>query len=111
MMGFTGSDDVAPERDDAEPVTGLVAAVTRDLEKAGRVDTFDGQLALQLARKMAHHDATGIASLSKELRIAMQLALASDDDDPNPPDDGADAVDEVARKRDEKRAAAGDSET
>ena len=109
-MGFTGSDDVAPERDDVEPVTGLVAAVTRDLERAKRVDTFDGQLALQLARKMAHHDATGIASLSKELRIAMQLALAPDDDDTDP-DDDADAVDEVARKRDDKLAAASDSET
>ena len=108
MMGFTGSDDVAPERD--EPVTGLVAAVTRDLEKAEQLDTFDGQLALQLARKMADHDATGIASLSKELRTAMQLALSRDHsgDDPDP-DDDADAVDEVAKKRDDKLAAASET--
>ena len=83
MMGFTGPDDVADERDDVEPVSGLVAAVRRDLEKADRLDTFTGQLALQLAKKIATQEATGIASLSKELRVTLALALMQPaDDDP-----------------------------
>ncbi|MGH8523424.1 MAG: hypothetical protein ACREXY_04190, partial [Gammaproteobacteria bacterium] len=92
------------------PVCGLVDAVLRDLERADRLDSFAGQLALQLARKMADHEATGVASLSKELRTVLAAAVAKDDGpDPSSPaaDSGVDAVDEAGRKRDEKRAAAG----
>lgn len=90
----------------------LELQVRAELEGAGRLECFNGQLALQLARKMSAVDATGVASLSKELRTVMDAALAGAN--PAPADEPAEAapeVDEVQkarRRRDDiARAAAG----
>ena len=58
------------------PPSGLVAAVTSELEAAKVAHTFAGQLAISLAKRLAHPDETGAASLSKELRTVMAAALA-----------------------------------
>lgn len=75
---------------------GLVASVRRDLEAAGVVDKYHGQLAIELARQMTAAGATGISSLSKELRVVMDVALAG-----VAPKSGEGAVeeDEVAKAR------------
>lgn len=84
----------------------LVRSVRHDLEEAGVLDTFSGQLALQLASKMSALDATGVAGLSKELRSVMAEALGTTggngpdgSDDADEDDPLAAALDEVARKR------------
>lgn len=86
---------------------GLVASVEGDLTAAGVIDTYPGQLAVELARQMVASGATGIASLSKELRTVMAAALAG----VIPAAAAADEVDEVARVRaareSKARAAAG----
>jgi len=95
---------------DPEPVdSGLVASVRSELAEAGVVDTFAGQLALELARKMSAVDATGVSGLSKELRQVMAEALAdvgpTDEPDDGDEDDPVSAAeDEVARKRAERTA-------
>lgn len=89
-----------------EPIdTGLVDSVRTELEEAGVCNTFAGQLALQLARKMSAVDATGVAGLSKELRAVMTEALeerrgdVGDDAEDADDDPVARAEDELARKR------------
>jgi hypothetical protein len=88
---------------------GLVAAVYRELDEAGRLDSIAGQLALQLAAKMVDYDVSGSAALSKEFRSVLAEALASANagggpEAGSPADD--DELNEIARKRDEKRRAA-----
>lgn len=97
----------------------LVRSVRQDLEAADAVDTFNGQLALQLARRLANPDESGISALSKELRTVMAAALAAlagkspepePDGDDTAADEGDDVPDEVTaarRKRDAAREAAG----
>lgn len=55
---------------------GLIAAVRKKLEAAKRLDTVEGQMALVLAGQAAAHGATGVPGLIKELRTAMNEALA-----------------------------------
>lgn len=91
----------APRESSGE--TRLVASVRAELEKADALDTFSGQLAIQLARKVSAADATGVASLSKELRLVMAEALgeqAGGEPESSDPDD------ELRKKRDAKREAA-----
>lgn len=71
---------------------GLVAAVERELREAGALDTFLGQLAMHLAVQ------TATASDSKELRAVVAQAKGG-----APAPTTEDEVDEMARKRDEKR--------
>ena len=77
----------------------LVSALTRELEGAGRIDTFLGQAALELARRISspHESGAGVASLVKQLRETMADALkgAATADD---------ALDELRKRRDSKRA-------
>jgi hypothetical protein len=83
----------------------LVDSVHNELAEAGVADTFAGQLALQLARKMSAVDATGVAALSKELRLVMIEALA----DGKPSEPAPEEVDDevaLARKAREAKAAA-----
>jgi hypothetical protein len=91
---------------EAAPVdSGLVDSVHNELAEAGVADTFAGQLALQLARKMSAVDATGVAALSKELRLVMIEALA----DGKPSEPAPEEVDDevaLARKAREAKAAA-----
>lgn len=65
----------SPTFDEAPP-SGLVAAVKSELERANVADTFAGQLAISLAKRLADPDETGASSLSKELRTVMSSALA-----------------------------------
>ena len=81
-----------------------------ELEKANALHSFAGQLAMQLARRLATPDESGISALSKELRTVMAAAV----DGSNPPpaeDSGAEPVDDeveaARRRREEKRRAAG----
>jgi len=80
----------------------LVDAVRVELEAAGRLDSVAGQSALRLAEKMCGSADTGsgLAALSRELRGTMAEALQG----ANVADD---LVDELKRRRDAKRAAAG----
>lgn len=78
--------------------TGLVLAVRKELEAAGRLDTMLGQSAMLLAQQMcSNRVALGSAALNKELRATMASALQGAEvaDDP---------VDELRRRRDAKRA-------
>lgn len=70
----------ANETDEAKTGTdaehGLVKAVRAELEQVGKAGTFNGQLALQLARRLANPEESGSTALSKELRAVMAEALA-----------------------------------
>lgn len=89
---------------DADP--GLVDSVRRELEEHEAVDTFAGQLALQLAKRLSSPEESGISSLSKELRTVMAAALEGRT--PPAAEEPEDEVDQARRRRDEKaRAAAG----
>lgn len=86
----------------------LVRAVRLELEKADAVMTVPGQVALQLARKMANPDESGLSALAKELRVV--LAEATGAMTPVPagevePED--DEVTKARRAREEAREAAG----
>lgn len=82
------------DRPDA-PASGLEASVRRELESASAVDTFAGQLALQLAKRLSSPEESGISSLSKELRTVMSAAL----DGYTPPSAEAEPEDEVEKAR------------
>jgi hypothetical protein len=108
----------AKESDAPEAPQGLVASVRRDLESAGRADTFAGQLALQLAKRLTDPAESGISAMSKELRTVMAAAMdgvippsAEEPKSPEapleeqaPPED---EVEKARRKREEARQAAG----
>ncbi|MDQ3432679.1 MAG: hypothetical protein M3467_10770 [Actinomycetota bacterium] len=89
----------------------LVTAVRTELAAAAAVNTFNGQLALQLARKVAQPDETGVTALSKELRAVMAAAVDKrpTGEDPAPPAESEDddEVTAARRARAEARAAAG----
>jgi len=97
------ADDTPPE------LTGLVAAVTRDLESAGALSTFNGQLALQLAKRLTDPDESGISALAKELRSVMALAVgsAAPEGGAEPKVEPEDEVEKARRRREEARQAAG----
>lgn len=71
----------------------LVRAVRRDLEAAGAIDSFAGQLALRLAAQLVAQEESGVAGLSRELRTTMTAAIEAASA-PEPPE-----VDEVAKAR------------
>jgi hypothetical protein len=90
----------------------LVKAVRDELASADAENTFSGQLALQLARKLTNPEEKAATALSKELRTVMAAALAGRTPEPGGDDDGdeAEPEDEVTRARrarDEARQAAG----
>lgn len=91
--------------------TGLVASVRAELVAADRDQTFYGQLALQLAGRLADRDESGISSLSKELRTVMAAALdgvaASAELEVPAAAVEDDEVERARRRREESRQAAG----
>ncbi len=108
--------DAAESTPDTPPelsYAGLVASTRRKLEDAGRLDSFHGQLAIQLAARVADADQSGIAGLSRELRAVMAEALADlePDDDPEgqqkPTVEEDDEVNRARRRREKARQAAG----
>lgn len=88
----------------------LVRAVAADLERCGVLDSYAGQLALQLARQMSTPGATGLPALSRELRTVMTEALGPAAPAPEAVEPAAveapDIVDEVRRKREQRQASA-----
>jgi len=81
------------------PPSELERVVTRELEAAGRLDTWAGQVALELAYRVAspHETGAAVASLYKQFREAMAEALAG-------VAVAADPLDEIRARRDRKRA-------
>jgi len=87
--------------DDREaPPSELERVVARELEAAGRLHSFAGQLALELAYRVASPFESGaaVASLAKQFREAMDKALAG-------VAVAADPLDEIRARRDRKWAA------
>ena len=62
---------------DPDPSSGLVAMVEKELRDAGRLDTFLGQAAVTLARRIMADQDTGsaIASLNREMRATVTEAM------------------------------------
>jgi hypothetical protein len=89
---------------------GLVKAVRIELEREGKVDTVDGQLALQLARRAADPTEPSLMSLSKEIRAVMAAAIGKPSagaDEAPAAEAEDDDVSKARKARDRKRAAAG----
>ena len=80
----------------------MLAAYRRRLVEAERLDSPEGAHAMYLATLLAagSHTAAGAASLSRELRAAMDVALQGAPVE-------ADAVDEIAERRARKLGGAG----
>lgn len=89
----------------------LVVAIEADLREANAVDSVAGQLALTLARKLTAANASAPASLAKEIRLCLDSARSGSAlPPPREDEDDVDALDQIARKREEKiRAAAGEA--
>ena len=100
---------VDPVDDEPAELAGLMAAVRRDLVAANALDSFNGQLALQLAKRLTDPDESGISALAKELRSVMALAVGAGalDGDPAARPEAEDEVEKARRKREEARLAAG----
>jgi len=88
-----------PDRGEKNPAPGrprasLVEAYSKQLETAERLESPEGALVMHLAELFAagEHTAAGAASLSRELRAAMEVALRG------APKQG-DAVDELLARR------------
>ncbi len=98
---------IAPADLDAHP---LVESTRRELERGGRLDTFSGELAMQLARKLAGAGDSGVSSLSKELRTVMAAAmegqLPPSGHDEKPAAEEVDPVEKARRDRERARQAA-----
>jgi hypothetical protein len=77
-----------------ESETGLLASYRRQLETADRLDSPEGAHVMHLAALFAtgSHTASGAASLSRELRAAMDVAMAGAPRE-------ADKVDELSARR------------
>lgn len=89
----------------------LVSAVRAELDKADALGTVPGQLALQIARRIADPECSGVSTLSKELRALLAEATGAKPDpggdSPAPPEPEEDEVTKARRQRDEARQAAG----
>lgn len=96
IAGKTESGAVPPGR----PVSGLVDAVTAELEAAGKVNSVAGQHALELANRIVSAPGmnTGVAALSKQLQAVLAEALRGSSQ-------AADPVDDLKARRDAKRRA------
>lgn len=94
----------------------LVVALRQELESAGAEDTFEGQLALELARRLVT-PGEGASALADKVRAARDRALGSVNsaggdnggDDPTPPAED-DEVAKARKAREAKAAAAAASE-
>lgn len=97
----------------ADAEHGLVKATRLELEKADALDTVDGQIALQLARKLTDPTLAGFAGIAKELRAILRDATgarpgpAADAGESPTPEPEDDEVTRARRAREEARQAAG----
>ena len=96
---------VDPDTGDAEH--GLVRAVRNELTEAKALDTVDGQVAMQLARKLTDPDHVS-PGLAKELRATIAAAKGASAEPKSDSTPAAEEDDEVAlaRKAREAKAAA-----
>lgn len=96
--GLAESQPSAPKVE--RPVSGLVDAVTAELEAAEKLNSVAGQHALELANRIVSAPGmnTGVASLSKQLQAVLADALRGSSKQANP-------LDELRARRDRKRAA------
>jgi hypothetical protein len=87
---------------EVEPGSSTVSKVRAALTEAGRLDTYLGAAAVQLAERIDNATAVmGFAALVKELRSTMDAALAgAEKAEP-------DAVDQLAAKRAQRRRGVG----
>lgn len=91
----------------------LVRAVRLELEAAAAIETVAGQLALQIARRIADPDGSGVSTLSKELRSLLAEAKGTTGLDPTEPEESPvepeedDEVTRLRRQREQARQAAG----
>lgn len=89
-----------PQGPDAPAPTGgsVVAVTTKQLEEAGRLDTYLGAAALVAAARLDETADTGsaVAALLREFRVAMAEALAGQQH--------ADGLDEVRQARERRLA-------
>lgn len=96
---------------------GLVRAVRKELLQAKALETVAGQLALQIARRIANPDEGGLSTLSKELRSLLAEAKGATAATPGPGvEEPAEPDDEVtlarkAREAKEAQAAAAAGES
>lgn len=92
MVAINGASDVPTS-------TGLVDSYRRRLEEAERLDTPEGQHVIRLAEALSRMSdtASGLASLSRELRTAMEAAMEG-----AAPSGGEDWFDELARRRNQR---------
>lgn len=102
---------VEADAEAGKPEHSLVRAVRKELDEAEALDTVAGQLALQLARRIADPECAGVSTLSKELRALLAEARgAAPDPEPGPepaPVEEEDEVTRARRQREEARQAAG----
>ncbi len=82
------------------PPSELERVVARELDAVGRLQSVAGQVALELAFRVAspYESGAAVASLAKQFREAMDRALAG-------VDRAADPLDEIRARRDRKRSA------
>jgi len=85
---------------DHEAPSELVAVTARELDAVGRLESVAGQLALELAYRVASPYETGaaVAALAKQLHLTMTEALGG-------VAKAADPLDEIRARRDRKRSA------
>jgi len=90
----------ATSGDRAASPSDLERVVARELEAVGRLDTAIGQLAMELAYRVAspHETGAAVASLARELGATMTKALGG-------VAPVADPLDEIRARRDRKRRA------
>jgi hypothetical protein len=102
--------DEAAAAGDAEH--SLVTTVRDDLEKAGVLNTVDGQIALQLARRAVQANAAGVSALMRELRATIAAAKEANPAptpvEEQPPPEPPTKLDEARRRREQKAREAAD---
>ena len=92
---------VSTLNDESAPPSALEVVTARELEAVGRLESVAGQLAMELARRVAspHETGAAVAALARQLGATMTAALAG------VAPAAADPLDEIRARRDRKRSA------
>lgn len=79
------TDASPPDDDGADRRSELLAQVRKELGDLNKLDTVDGQLAVELAIQITTPGMTGVAGLSKELRsVRAQIRMTAPQPGPTP---------------------------
>lgn len=104
------SESVEADAEAGKAEHALVRAVRKELDEADALMTVAGQLALQVARRIADPEASGVSTLSKELRALLAEATAKQpapsEPTPDPVDEEDDEVTRARKAREAKLARA-----